>query len=314
MKKAIITTTINEPTKATFKFCKIAEQRDWTFVIIGDTKTPHHLYNELAATYGKHVIYVHPDEQEKRWPELSSNIGWRTIQRRNIGFLYAYEIGADVIATIDDDNIPYDNWGTDLLVGQVVDVDIYENNIVNAFDPISVTNQQHIWHRGYPIEHVSVKNDISMVGREKREVLIQADFWDGDPDIDAICRLTHKPLVKFNKFDTFATNQPAPFNSQNTFIHRDVFPYYSVWPHVGRMDDIWASYYARDKFDRNIVYHNATVYQERNPQDLVRNLENECIGYRHTKTFIESGYNIQSDFIPDETKSFLEIYESSFNI
>ena len=59
MKKAIITTTINEPTKATFKFCKIAEQRDWTFVIIGDTKTPHHLYNELAATYGKHVIYVH---------------------------------------------------------------------------------------------------------------------------------------------------------------------------------------------------------------------------------------------------------------
>jgi hypothetical protein len=47
MKKFIVTTTINEPTKATLKFCNIAKEKDWTFVIVGDTKTPHHLYNEL---------------------------------------------------------------------------------------------------------------------------------------------------------------------------------------------------------------------------------------------------------------------------
>ena len=56
------------------------------------------------------------------YPELSDAIGWNSIQRRNIGLLYAYEQGADVIATVDDDNIPYDDWGQNLLVGQTVDL------------------------------------------------------------------------------------------------------------------------------------------------------------------------------------------------
>lgn len=38
MKKYIVTTTINSPTIATRKFC---EFKDWTLVVVGDTKTPH---------------------------------------------------------------------------------------------------------------------------------------------------------------------------------------------------------------------------------------------------------------------------------
>jgi hypothetical protein len=40
-------------------------------------------------------------------------------------------------------------------------------------------------------------------GKVKRKVVVQADFWDGDPDIDAICRLSKKPIVKFKPFDPF---------------------------------------------------------------------------------------------------------------
>ena len=47
MKKFIITTTINEPTEATLKFGDIADKKDFTFVVIGDTKTPHHMYEVL---------------------------------------------------------------------------------------------------------------------------------------------------------------------------------------------------------------------------------------------------------------------------
>ena len=47
MKKFIITTTINSPTEATIKFCKIADKKDFQFVIVGDTKTPHDEYHEL---------------------------------------------------------------------------------------------------------------------------------------------------------------------------------------------------------------------------------------------------------------------------
>ena len=37
MKKAIVTTTINPPTKASLAY---AAKRDWDFIVVGDTKTP----------------------------------------------------------------------------------------------------------------------------------------------------------------------------------------------------------------------------------------------------------------------------------
>ncbi len=145
MKKYIITTTINPPTKATLKFCQIARKKNWVFVIVGDTKTPHNAYFELE---NEHVIYLTPKKQEELYPELSTTIGWKSIQRRNIGFVYAYEQGADIVATIDDDNIPYDNWGDEILVGKEVEIDIYDHLDYKVFDPISPTNHNQLWHRG----------------------------------------------------------------------------------------------------------------------------------------------------------------------
>ena len=118
----IITTTINKPTKATLKFCELASKNNWKFTIIGDLKTPHSLYDALVKHYNGYVEYLDPKKQEDLYPELSSILGWNTIQRRNIGFLYAYKSGAEIIATVDDDNIPYDNWGTDVLIGKEVEV------------------------------------------------------------------------------------------------------------------------------------------------------------------------------------------------
>ena len=105
MKKIIVTTTINSPTIATKKF---ANMKNWQLVVVGDKKTPHKEYEKLDC------IYLHPDHQEKKYPELSLALGWNTIQRRNIGFIEAYKLGADVMATVDDDNIPYENWGKNL--------------------------------------------------------------------------------------------------------------------------------------------------------------------------------------------------------
>lgn len=309
----IVTTTINSPTTATLKFCQLAEQNNWKFVIVGDIKTPHQEYQKLCEQ-NKCVVYLHPNDQDILYPELSKVVGWKTIQRRNIGFVYAYQSGANIIATVDDDNIPYDDWGKNLLVGKTCEVYEYKNRLCNYFDPFSITNQKHLWHRGFPIEHLNSKNDIELLRKQSIFCSIQADFWDGDPDIDAICRLTSKPLVKFDKFEPFFTRQPAPFNSQNTFLHRSVFPYYSVWPSVGRMDDIWAGYSLRSVLDKNkqIVYCPPSVYQERNPQDLVKNLENECIGYRYTKQFIDGNSSPSLQFVPDNVLQFLEIYMSYF--
>jgi hypothetical protein len=192
MKKFIVTTTINSPTLATRKFVEISVRNDWTFVIVGDTKTPHEEYKLLEKTFYPNVIYLTPEKQESLYPELSSIIGWKTIQRRNIGFVYAYHADADIVATVDDDNIPYDSWGQELYIGQEIETDLYENISSKYFDPISVTTHNELWHRGYPIEHLPIKNNVEYKGKTKRKVLVQADFWDGDPDIDAICRLAKK--------------------------------------------------------------------------------------------------------------------------
>jgi len=311
MKKFIVTTTINEPTLATRRFCKIAQEKDWTFVIVGDTKTPHEMYTSLEHEFGECVVYLHPDQQETFYPELSKVIGWKSIQRRNIGFVFAYHQGADIVATVDDDNIPYDNWGDDLLVGKEIEIDVYEHKEFTVFDPISPTNHNDLWHRGYPIEMVPEKNNIEYKGKRLHNVLIQADFWDGDPNIDALCRISKKPVCKFNEFKPFGSFDISPFNSQNTFLARKVLPYYAVLPHAGRMDDIWGAYIVQHYFPRSVVYNKATVYQDRNEQDLITNMENEVIGYRNTLNLLQDLNNFEK-YLPEATKKFWHTYIKQF--
>ena len=172
MNKFIVTTTINEPTLATLKFCEIAKNKGWKFVVVGDTKTPHEEYEKLQYDYPFFFTYLTPEYQQEKYPELSEIIGWKTIQRRNIGFVYAYQNGAEIIATVDDDNIPYDSWGDNIMVGQEIEVDEYENLSCPYFDSLSTTEHNDLWHRGFPIDHLQVKNNIEYKGKVKITPLI----------------------------------------------------------------------------------------------------------------------------------------------
>lgn len=302
MEKYIVTTTINPPTLAMHKFSR---KKDWTLIVVGDKKTPHRDYEALDC------IYLHPDEQEKKYPKLSKTIGWNSIQRRNIGFIEAYKLGADIVATVDDDNIPYEEWGDNVVVGQSVEIDFY-NSDLGVCDPLSVTDNKEVWHRGYPIDMVPYRHRVSYGGKLKRKVLIQADLWDGDPDIDAIARLGIRPIVKFDKIQKpYGFLCYSPFNSQNTFLAREVIPYYSVFPHVGRMDDIWGGYVLQFYFPNSLVYNKASVYQQRNKQDLVTNLEKEILGYRYTTDLIQK-LNDWESVVPKETLEYWEAYRECF--
>ena len=301
MKKFIVTTTINSPTEATRRF---AEMKDWTLVVVGDLATPHLEYQSIDC------VYLSPDMQDHIAKDLSESIGWKSIQRRNLGFVFAYQQGADVIATVDDDNIPYDDWGTDLYVNNEITCDMWEPE-EDVFDPLSVTNTPDIWHRGYPIELLPKRHRVEYKGKVKRKVLVQADLWDGDPDIDAMARLTQKPIVKYDVTEPYCSNKISPFNSQNTFLSREVIPYYTVLPHVGRMDDIWGGYLLQHFFPDSVIYNRASVYQDRNVQDLVTNLEKEVIGYRYTHKLLQN-LEAYKSFFPDETYHFYEEYRKVF--
>lgn len=274
MNRVIVTTSINKPTEAVERFDAM---EDWELIVVGDLKTPEG-YRLQRGTY------VSPEEQEKYDGALSEAIGWNCIQRRNIGILMAYERGAEIVALVDDDNLPLEGWGCDLLVGREVEVN-YHTTELAAFDPVGATNYPHLWHRGYPLQLLAARRYES-TERHAVAVDVQADFWNGDPDIDAICRMEHAPECVFDPtWFPMAANRPAPFDSQNTFLSRAVVPDYFLFPQVGRMDDIWAAYYVQAVGHR-VVFGAPSVYQQRNPHDLTRDLLAEVVGYERNLSLV----------------------------
>lgn len=191
---------------------------------------------------------------------------------------------ADIVAVVDDDNIPYGDWGKDLLVGENVEVNYYQIDLP-AFDPLGATNEKKLWHRGYPLQLIP-KRDYSKKEKKVLRPDIQADFWNGDPDIDAICRMEHAPECEFDpSIFPIASNKISLFNSQNTFIKGALLKDYFLFPHIGRMDDIWASYYVQAK-GYKVVYGKPSVYQARNEHDLVKDMKQEYIGYENNLNLV----------------------------
>ena len=279
MNKVIVTTTIQNPTKAIEKFDSL---KDWTLIVAGDLKTP----KDYKLKKG---IYISPKEQEQYNKGLSEAIGWNNHGRRNFGNLLARDMGADVIAVVDDDNTPLDDWGKDLLVGKDVEVNKYETDLT-AFDPIGATNYPHLWHRGFPLQLVA-ERDYTQLKRENVKCDIQADFWNGDPDIDAVCRMIYAPECTFNEdVFPFSSNKPSPFNSQNIFISKEVLPHYFVLPHIspgGRMGDIWIAYHIQ-AMGFKVLYQKPSVYQDRNEHDLTLDMIDEYCGYEKCIKIVRS--------------------------
>lgn len=304
MKKVIVTTTINSPTDAIRKFDAML---DWTLVVIGDLKTP----KDYKLARG---IYVDPETQQKYDRDLSEAIGWNCIQRRNFGLLWAKDLGAEIIALVDDDNIPLPGWGENLMINRDTEVNYYQTSD-SAFDPVGATNHNQIWHRGFPLQLIP-QRDYSTKTKKRIAADVQADFWNGDPDIDAICRMEHAPECKFEEeYFPISSDKLSPFNSQNTFISRKVLHHYFLFPHVGRMDDIWASYYVQAKLGAKVVYGKPSVFQARNAHDLVKDMRQEYIGYENNLNIVEElprSPDAIFNYIPEKSKLAWQYYVRHF--
>jgi hypothetical protein len=302
MNKYIVTTTIQPPTEATYKF---SEMKDWTLIIVGDIRTPQEQYK-----YGN-WIYLSPDYQNQHYHNVSEAIGWNCIMRRNIGFLEAYKLGADIVASIDDDNIPYEDWGKDLIVGKDIEVGLY-NCDVGILDPMQLTNHPELWHRGYPIDRLYERKKVNYLEKVIRKVLFQVSLWKGDPDVDALCRLMYKPTdLQLTVREKFSSNNFIPFNSQNTFIDRSALSSYMVLPYVGRSDDIWGGYIAQHLLNTRPVFTHPTVYQKRNDQSIYKNLDDELFGYMWTNKFVENIEYFEYR-LPTKTLKAFDLYRKEY--
>jgi len=301
---AIVTTTINEPTEALIKFSK---KKNWKLYVVADLKTPAKTFKKIKCNF------LDINYQNEKYKDLSDLIGWNCIQRRNIGFVEAYLDNAEIIASVDDDNIPFDDWGENLLINKKIKVDCYENKF-NFFDPLSITNVNFMWHRGYPIQLVEHRKENKYCGKIQIKPLIQADMWDGDPDVDAICRLMfNRKNEKIKANFPYTTKSKTIFNSQNTFFHRSILKNYFVIPKCDRMDDIWGSLFLQEKLKKKppyIVFNKSSVFQKRNYHNIVNDLEREISGHYKTIDIFEN--NIK-EIISTDIEKFIVCYSKYFN-
>jgi len=315
MKKFIVTTSIYSPT---LTIQRLLEIPDITIVVAGDLKTPHDLYRELE---GSNFVYLSPEDQQDMDVQLSDYIGWNNIQRRNFAILYAYLHGADLIATIDDDNIPYsyprkDFWVSTMFKQEVKATKFFTENIIA--NPLSVVKNDHhfsLWSRGFPIEFLT---DLSYYKFEEniliKQPMIISGLWNGVPDLDVFGHLVFSRCYPiffiFDEMKAYTFNKIVPFNSQNTVLPREIIPDYFLFPHIGRMDDIWASYYLQAKHKNlPIVFTEPTVYQERHVHNFEADFKNEELGFKNNRLLL---FSLQEnpdsifDFLPNITKLAFE--------
>lgn len=290
MKVALITTTIYVP-RVLSLYREIG--KDVMFFIAGDRKTPHEEVRSIVSTLGNAVYYSDTD-QEKLGYKCSELIGWNRIMRRNIALLEAIKYGADIIITIDDDNIPlekdYFNHFVQVLTKPFSGLEVTSDD---GWFNIGEYTVPSIYHRGFPYEKRNVRHKYVLSHVQGVQIGVAAGLWFGDPDIDAMERITNRPEVyqvaEIVKHGICVDRSIfAPTNSQNTAYIAELAPLFMVWTGVGRYDDIWASYMAQRimrTLNYNVYYGPPFVWQERNVNNLWQNLREEIQGMENTYRF-----------------------------
>jgi hypothetical protein len=287
MKIALATTTIHVP--HALKLMRKCDPNVRFFVAM-DEKTPFQAIASWDGTDSRdprrdtpmsNTEWLAPVHQ-KKW-KCSEAIGWNTLARRNIAFLEALKWGADVIYSWDNDNIPVDlDHFTQLEVLGGMLYDGVKVGNYHWFDPGSLLIP-HTRHRGFPYD-MPHRNKAEPVINAK--VGVAAGLVIGDPDIDAVTRMEHRPDIGSVHIlgSTGVVVDPhtwTVFNSQNTAVVRELIPAWFMMPNVGRHDDIYASLIvqrvARER-DLHVHFGPPFTYQQRNEHNLIKDLRAEIDG------------------------------------
>lgn len=269
---------------------KIAEEslhHNISFIVIGDTKSPDEFFVNGCDFYSI-------ERQKKLNFNLVKDLPVKHYARKNLGYLLAISKGAEVIIETDDDNYPMtDFW--EKREKSVIAYQLENNGWTNIYKYFTDVN---IWPRGFALENI--QNKVSEL-KDKISVScpIQQGLADKNPDVDAIYRLVFPSSVIFNKSDNVALGNKTicPFNSQNTTWFKESFPLLYLPSYCSfRMTDIWRSFIAQRiawTCGWPILFHKSTVYQERNDHNLMKDFQDEIVGYNNNSKIIEVLNNLE---------------------
>lgn len=302
MKVALVTTTINVP-KVLSLYRALGP--DVFFVIVGDRKTPDRQVVEFLHDIPNHAYY---GADLLNHYKCAKYIGFNSIQRRNLGYLEALKMGAEIIVTIDDDNAPLNDRYFDDFILKFVAWDRSSWGLGRQLEPcetpwkfagLQVFHPQGwfdpgqllvppVPHRGFPYD---VTGDFQVSHIVNAKIGVAAGLCLGDPDISAVDRISQAPTV--HNVSELARagvvcdrNVWTVWNSQNTAFLRELVPALFLWPGAQRFDDIYASIFAQCIMRERglyVYFGQPFVHQQRNPHNLLKDLRGEITGMENIK-------------------------------
>lgn len=278
MKKAIIITSINEKTKAVQEYESL---EGWHVVVVGDRKS-------RPIRNSQNLTFLSVEQQNSLGFKLTKALPFDHYARKNLGYLYALRMGAEVVYDTDDDNRPYPTWrGMDFECGNLVSGRERFVNVYNYF------SDSQVWPRGFPLDLVRGGRRMDIAPVSPLKVGVWQGLADLDPDVDAIFRLVFDGRITFKKKPPIVLPEGSycPFNSQNTFWAMEAFPLMYLPSTVSfRFTDILRGYVAQRLLwtaSMHLGFHEATVFQERNEHDLMRDFKEEIECYLSGPTVVE---------------------------
>jgi hypothetical protein len=276
MKKSLIITSIaNDKHPVLKQFAEECKTNNTTFIVIGDTKSPKEF--DLNG-----CDFWSVDKQLTLPYELAKALPTKHYSRKNLGYLIAIQNGTTELVETDDDNIPRKEFWNNKSV-EVPSYHFENKGWVNVYHYFT---KNKIWPRGFPLEELQNKQtDLSTLTNKPVYCPIQQGLADENPDVDAVYRLTYPLPLNFEIKNKLALGKNAwsPFNSQNTYWFKEAFPLLYLPSYCSfRMTDIWRSYVAQRiswECGWAVLYHEPTVWQERNDHNLMKDFEDEISGY-----------------------------------
>jgi len=314
-----VATTVFGPSHA---FSQLLE-RGACIVVVGDKKTNDSEWLEWAGLHAERVFYLPIDTQASLGYAITDVTPANHFSRKNIGYLFAIQHGAELIYDFDDDNELKLNASVfdALWLGSGVNVSTFSSdhhlfNPYPSFEPSDLDGvSQHAWPRGFPLEFVQDAGTFNVtLTRTDAPIGVFQSLADVDPDVDALYRMTQSLPLWFDR-EGLILRVPegvfSPWNAQATVFTRDAF-WGLIMPIsvTGRVADIWRSYVTERLLwiaGLSVAFTSPWVEQYRNPHNYFVDYLAELDLYSRSNELI--GELIRFEPAEDLQAAYLRIME-----
>ena len=316
-KRWAVVTTIFEPSEAVRRQVRL---EGWCLVVVADESSAKEYNTGWTKGEGNGaVIYLTPEEQKAMKSPFVDALPWNHFGRKNAGFVYAIQHGAEVIWDFDDDNM-LKFWMSGAAPPGAPSLDASIPNKENCvdghmevllpkghswptFNPYPKLGAPTLpsWPRGLPLDDIKIaasfNTSLQPVTIVCSDIGVLQSLADYQPDVDAIFRFTQQipfwfKRTKETRHLMVPTGVMTPYNAQATLHFSSGF--FGLFLPVtvnSRVSDIWRSYFTQRLFwDVGIKLGFAArplVVQDRNGHSYTKDLSGESDLYLRGKELVK---------------------------